>query len=69
MRFHGAGPLLGVQGAGKVMEVFRIRNEAQAKKKMKRCVCVCDNRGKGEREGGGGRGGTWREADSNFLVA
>lgn len=38
MRFHGDGPLLGVQGAGKAMEVFRIRGEAQAKKKMKRCV-------------------------------
>ncbi|CAN0528120.1 unnamed protein product, partial [Scytosiphon promiscuus] len=36
VRFHGDGPLLGVQGAGKAMEVFRIRNEAQAKKKMKR---------------------------------
>ncbi|CAB1116366.1 unnamed protein product [Ectocarpus sp. CCAP 1310/34] len=36
VRFHGGGPLLGVQGAGKVLEVFRVRNEAQAKKKMKR---------------------------------
>lgn len=36
VRFHGDGPLLGVQGAGKAMEVFRIRSEAQSKKKMKR---------------------------------
>ncbi|CAN0472976.1 unnamed protein product, partial [Ectocarpus sp. 8 AP-2014] len=36
VRFHGGGPLLGVQGAGKALEVFRVRDEAQAKKKMKR---------------------------------
>ncbi|CAN0569767.1 unnamed protein product, partial [Ectocarpus sp. 12 AP-2014] len=36
VRFHCGGPLLGVQGAGKVLEVFRVRDEAQAKKKMKR---------------------------------
>ncbi|CAM9701335.1 unnamed protein product, partial [Sphacelaria rigidula] len=36
VRYHGAGPLLGVQGAGKTMEVFMIRNEALSKKKMKR---------------------------------
>lgn len=36
VRFHGDGPLLGVQGTGKAMEVFRVRGEAQAKKKMKR---------------------------------
>ncbi|CAM9454408.1 unnamed protein product [Scytosiphon promiscuus] len=41
VRFHGDGPLLGVQGAGKAMEVFRIRSEAQSKKKMKRYVCWC----------------------------
>eukprot|EP00903_Cladosiphon_okamuranus_P011942 g11216.t1 len=38
VRFHSDGPLLGVQGAGKAMEVFRIRNELQAKKKMKRRI-------------------------------
>lgn len=36
VRFHQAGCLLGVQGAGKVLEVFLVRDEAQSKKKMKR---------------------------------
>ncbi|CAM9221958.1 unnamed protein product [Choristocarpus tenellus] len=38
VRFHPKGLLLGVQGAGKMVEVFRMRRESEIKKKKKRRI-------------------------------
>ncbi|CAN0511739.1 unnamed protein product, partial [Discosporangium mesarthrocarpum] len=36
VKFHKKGPLLCIQGTGKILEVFRVRDDAETKKKRKR---------------------------------